>query len=103
VALKGSISPCEGGREGGPRLGGREAAAGGREMQVVESRSGCGRGYVQLRPVESWILNRCLVQIDENNVVAVHCKAGKGRTGLVIVCYLMFGGLQLRAGMVSGA
>eukprot|EP00960_Hanusia_phi_P014838 439519-Hanusia_phi.AAC.1 len=33
------------------------------------------------------------LQSDPDNVVAVHCKAGKGRTGLIIVAYLMFGGL----------
>jgi len=37
------------------------------------------------------------LQADKDNVVAVHCKAGKGRTGLIIVCYLIFGGLYLKS------
>ena len=37
------------------------------------------------------------LQADKDNVVAVHCKAGKGRTGLALVCYLLYGGLQNKA------
>ena len=29
-----------------------------------------------------------------DNVVAVHCKAGKGRTGLIVAAFLVFAGLQ---------
>ena len=37
------------------------------------------------------------LQADPDNVAAVHCKAGKGRTGLIIVCYLLYGGLRRKA------
>ena len=35
------------------------------------------------------------LEADKKNVVGIHCKAGKGRTGLVIATYLLHSGIYI--------
>ncbi|KAJ3192104.1 hypothetical protein HK101_007054 [Irineochytrium annulatum] len=39
--------------------------------------------------VESWLTQQ---QPSSSNVAVIHCKAGKGRTGVMICCYLLYSG-----------
>lgn len=56
-------------------------------------------GFFDHNPAPLKLIAACVQDIhswlsaDPANVAAIHCKAGKGRTGLIITCYLVFAGL----------
>lgn len=57
----------------------------------------CARyGFYDHNPPDFFNIFNCIKDIhefltkDSQNVVAIHCKAGKGRTGVIISCYLLF-------------
>lgn len=51
-------------------------------MDVILIISSLGLMFKICSSIENWLL------ADENNLAAVHCLTGKGRTGTVIACYL---------------
>lgn len=40
-----------------------------------------------LKCIDSWL------KIDQENVIVVHCLAGRGRTGTIICCYMLYAGI----------
>jgi len=54
-------------------------------VHAFDDHNPCPFDYIQVltKEAEAWINE------DEKNVCAIHCKAGKGRTGFVVACLLM--------------
>ena len=56
-------------------------------------------GFLDHNPAPLALMSACVADMhawlsaDARNVVAVHCKAGKGRTGLIVAAYLVYAGL----------
>jgi phosphatidylinositol-3,4,5-trisphosphate 3-phosphatase/dual-specificity protein phosphatase PTEN len=47
-----------------------------------------------IKLILDFCIDLCLyLTLNPKGVAAIHCKAGKGRTGVMIVCYLIFSGL----------
>ena len=47
-----------------------------------------------IKLILDFCIDICLyLSVNPKGVAAIHCKAGKGRTGVMIVCYLIFSGL----------
>merc|ERR1711964_240233 len=52
-------------------------------------------GFLDHNPPDFLDIDKCMKKIEEfmtenpNSLVALHCKAGKGRTGFMICCFLL--------------